>query len=100
MPPEKPTWPFEFEGNTYEEPIVLVEDRDGDLMPYHPAFNPEMFEEDPLKSRVKWGHWWATCGHLIVDHHVDDTSYDTPGMMTMRCWAVGCENRIGFPIEK
>lgn len=86
---------FEFEGNTYEPPVVLVWDRDGGRMPYNPEFKPEDFLADPLSVRlqVPWHHWWCGCGHLTVDHHVDAKSQRP---LTMGCWAVGCTCRIGF----
>jgi hypothetical protein len=71
----------EMYGVTYPE---LVEDRDGEMMP----FNPETVDDPRLPDwqNLDWKNNWCRCGHLTVDHHFE-VGKNEP---VMPCWAVGC----------
>ncbi len=105
-------------GQTFPDPVVLHEDRDGQMMPFlaqikeqwdrlKPTGSPEEAELILATTVVKWpdsadpneiNPWtsWCLCGHLYVDHHFGAARTEGKNDPLYECWAKGCDCKYDY----
>ncbi len=96
-------------GQHWDDPVVEVEDLDGQKMPFHPevlriaterdlpqnmGFQVSLAQEGKEPNQADPWSNWCLCGHLTVDHHFKAQLNKDPALY---CWAKGCECNFIMP---